>query len=273
MGLLEGKKALIFGVANKNSIAWGIAEAMHREGATLGFSYVNEKMERRVRPLAESVGSSFIEPCDVSKDEELSTLFEKAKDHYGTIDILIHSIGFAPREDLGGRYHEMSREGYLVTMDISAYSLIALARHARPLMPNGGSILAMTYYAAEKVIPRYNAMSAAKAALESATMYLAADLGPENIRVNAISAGAIRTLAASGISGFRRLLSASEEVSPLRRLVSQDDVGNAAVFLCSDWASAITGEIMHVDAGYNILGYTAPDEAIFGEEESTGSDD
>lgn len=265
MGLLEGKKALIFGVANKDSIGWGVAKAFHREGATLGFSYAYESLERRVTPLAESVGSDFVEMCDVSKDEDVDTLFEKAQKRFGTLDIVIHSIGFAPKEDLGGRYSEMSRDGFLLAVNISAYSLVALARRARPLMPNGGSITAMTYIASERVMPRYNAMAAAKALLENAVRYLAADLGPDGIRVNAISAGPIKTLAASGIGGFRKLLRASEQVSPLRALVTQEDVGNACVFLSSDWARYITGEIMHVDAGYNILGFTATEEELLGD--------
>lgn len=265
MGLLDGKKALIFGVANKDSIGWGVARAFHREGATVGFSYAFDTLERRVRPLAESINSDFVELCDVSRDEDVDALFEKAKNHFGTLDIMIHSIGFAPKEDLGGRYSEMSRDGFLKAVDISAYSLIALAKRARHLMPNGGSMIAMTYIASERVMPRYNAMAAAKAVLENAVRYLAADLGPEGIRVNAVSAGPIKTLAASGIEGFRKLLRASEKVSPLRTLVTQEDVGNACVFLSSAWGRYVTGEILHVDAGYNILGYTATEEDILGD--------
>lgn len=265
MGLLEGKKALIFGVANKDSIGWGVAKALHREGAAVGFSYAFDTLERRVRPLAESINSDFIELCDVSVEGDIDTLFEKAKNHFGTVDIIIHSIGFAPKEDLSGRYSEMSRDGFLKAVDISAYSFIALANRARHVMPNGGSMTAMTYIAAERVIPRYNAMAAAKAVLENAVRYLAADLGPQGIRVNAVSAGPIKTLAASGIEGFRKLLRASEKVAPLRTLVTQEDVGNACVFLSSDWGRYVTGEVMHVDAGYNILGYTASEEDIFGD--------
>lgn len=265
MGLLDGKKALIFGVANKDSIGWGVARALHREGATVGFSYAFDTLERRVRPLAESINSDFVELCDVSVESDIDALFEKAKNHFGTLDIVIHSIGFAPKEDLGGRYSEMSRDGFLKAVDISAYSLVALAKRARDLMPNGGSMIAMTYIASERVMPRYNAMAAAKAVLENAVRYLAADLGPEGIRVNAVSAGPIKTLAASGIEGFRKLLRASEKVSPLRTLVTQEDVGNACVFLASDWGRYVTGEILHVDAGYNILGYTATEEDILGD--------
>jgi len=262
MGLLDGKNALIFGVANKNSIAWGIAQALHREGANIALSYGLDKLEKRVRPLGEEVGADFIELCDVSSDEQMDNLFDRYKNEIGTIDVLVHSVAFSPAEELGGRYSNMSREGFHLTMDISAYSLIAMAHRARPLMPNGGSIMAMTYYAAEKVMPRYNSMAVAKAALETSVKYLAADLGREKIRVNGISAGAIKTLAAAGIPGFRDLLYASEKVSPLRELVDQDDVGNAAVFLASDWGRLITGEIMHVDAGYNVLGFTDLEEDL-----------
>jgi len=256
MGLLDGKNALIFGVANKDSIAWGIAKAFHREGANIALAYGLEKLEKRVRPLGEEVGAKFIERCDVSNDADMDALFEKYAKQMGTIDILIHSVAFSPGDDLGGRFSDMSRNGFQVTLDISAYSLVAMAKRARPLMPQGGCMIAMTYFAAEKVMPRYNSMAVAKAALELSVRYLAADLGQEKIRVNAISAGAIKTLAASGIPGFRRLLNASEKVSPLGELVSTDDVGNACVFLASDWGRMVTGEILHVDGGYNILGYT-----------------
>jgi enoyl-[acyl-carrier protein] reductase I len=262
MGLLDGKTALIFGVANKDSIAWGIAQAMHREGATIALSYGLDKLERRVRPLAEQVNCDFVELCDVSSDEELDAVFEKYKAKYGSLDILVHSIGFAPREDLGGRFSEMSRDGFRITLDISAYSLIALAQRAKPLMSEGGSIMAMTYYAAEKVIPGYNSMAIAKAALELSTRYLAADLGPDGIRVNAISAGPIKTLAAAGIEKFRKMMNGTALVAPLRKLVSQEEVGDAAVWLASDWSRSVTGEILHVDAGYNVLGMTLPEEEL-----------
>lgn len=260
MGLLDGKVAFVFGVANKNSIGWGIAQRFHEEGATLAFSYAGEKLQRRVEPLAESVGSEFVEPCDVSSDEELDVVFEKFKAKYGKLDILIHSVAFARGEDLGGRFIDVSRDGLLMAVDISAYSLIAMAKRAEPLMPDGGTIISMTYYAAEKVVPRYNAMAVAKSALETITRYLAVDMGPKGIRVNAISAGPIKTLSAGGIPGFRRMMRKAEEVSPMRELVSQEDVGNAAVFLASDWGKHVTGEIMHVDAGYNVLGFTATDD-------------
>jgi enoyl-[acyl-carrier protein] reductase I len=262
MGLLDGKKALIFGVANKDSIAWGITQALHKEGASIALSYGLDKLERRVRPLAEQVDCDFVELCDVSSDEELDAVFEKYAAQHGNIDILIHSIGFAPREDLGGRFSEISRDGFRITLDISAYSLIALAQRARPLMSEGGSILAMTYYAAEKVIPGYNVMAIAKAALETSVRYLASDLGPDGIRVNAVSAGPIKTLAASGIGSFRKMMNGTALVAPLRKLVSQDEVGDASVWLSSDWARSVTGEILHVDAGYNVLGITIPEEDL-----------
>ncbi len=262
MRLLEGKVALIFGLANKDSIAWGITKAFHNQGATIALSFAGEALRKRVYPLAEEVGCDFVEECDVQKDEDLDVLFEKVRARYGKIDILVHSVAFAPREDLGGRFVDVSREGFKMALDISAFSLIAMAKRAEPLMPDGGSIMCLTYYAAEKVMPKYNAMAIAKAALETITRYLAADLGPKKIRVNAISAGPIKTLAAGGIPGFRTMLRAFDQTAPLRDRVSQDDVGKAALFLASDWSSMITGEIMHVDAGYNVLGMTATEEEL-----------
>jgi enoyl-[acyl-carrier protein] reductase I len=260
MKLLEDKKALIFGIANHRSIAYGIAQTFHNHGATLGFSYGIPQLERRVRPLAEELGVDFVEECDVSKDEDISTVFQKASDHFGTIDILIHSIAFAGRDQLTGRFIETSREGFRTALDISAYSLIALAREAEPLMTDGGSIMTMTYYASEKVVPHYNVMAAAKAALETNVRYLAADLGPSNIRVNAISAGPIKTLSAAGISDFRKMLHYVSDRAPLRRNIDQLEVGKTALWLCSDLASGVTGEIVYVDAGYHILGVPEPPE-------------
>lgn len=260
MSLLAGKKALIFGLANKRSIAWGIAQAFHEQGAELGFSYAIPQLERRVRPLAEQLGVEFVERCDVSEDDEIDDLFRKAAEHFGAIDILIHAIAFAEREDLEGRFYDTSREGFAMAMDVSAYSLVALTRAAMPLMSDGGSVLCLTYYGAEKVIPHYNVMGVAKAALETSTRYLAAELGPQDIRVNAISAGPIKTLSAAGIAGFRKMLRYVEERAPLRRNIDQSEVGKTALWLCSDWASGVTGEIVHVDAGYNILGMTEPPE-------------
>lgn len=263
MGLMDGKVVLIFGVANKNSIGWGIAQRLHAEGATIALSYAGAALEKRIFPLAESIGADFVEQCDVSNDEELDAVFEKFKAKYGRLDVLVHSVAFANRDDLGGRFVDISRDGFKMALDISAYSLIAMAKRAEELFPEeGGSIMSLTYYAAEKVMPRYNVMAVSKAALETITRYLANDLGPKNIRVNAISAGPIKTLAAAGVPGFRMMLKYSERVSPLRRLVTQDDVGNTAVWLASDLSSAVTGEVIHVDAGYNTLGLTATEEDL-----------
>ena len=260
MGLLEGKKALIFGVANDHSIAWGIAKALHDHGVQLGFSYAGEALERRVRPLAESVGSDFVEPCDVSKDEDIDALFKRAKDHFTSIDILVHSIAFAEREDLTGDFHQISRSGFHKALDISAYSFIALARAALPLMNEGGSMLTLSYYAAEKVVPNYNVMGVAKSALESSMRYLAGDLGSRGIRVNAISAGPVRTLSAAGVSGFKRMHREFASVAPLRQGITIEDIGGTAVWLSSDLASKVTGEVIYVDSGYNILGVPNPEE-------------
>ncbi len=261
MKLLEGKKALIFGIANKNSIAWGIAKSLHAQGAEIGFSYGIPQLERRVRPLAEQLDVTFVEKCDVASDEEIDMVFAKAADHFGKIDILVHAVAYAVREDLDGRFVDTSREGFKIALDISAYSLVALAKRAAPLMTDGGSIISMTYYGAEKAVPHYNVMGVAKAALEASTRYLAADLGSQAIRVNAISAGPIKTLAAAGIAGFRKMLNYVGERSPLRRNVSQDEVGQTALWLCSDLSSGVTGEVIYVDAGYHILGMPEPPEA------------
>lgn len=262
MGLLDGKKALVFGLANKNSIAWGITQALHREGADIGISYAIEQLERRVMPLAESLNIDFVERADANNDEELDAVFAKAAERFGTIDILVHAIAFAEREDIDGGYVETSRAGFKKCLETSAYSLVALAQRATPLMPHGGSIMTLTYYGSEKVMPHYNVMGVAKAALEASTRYLAADLGPKGIRVNALSAGPIKTLSAAGIAGFRTMLKFAGDAAPLRNLVSQDDVGNVAVWLASDWSSMVTGETLHVDAGYNIMGlHTLPEDA------------
>ena len=262
MGLMDGKVVLVFGVANKNSIAWGITKRLHDEGATIALSYGDPVLEKRVFPLAEEIGCDFVELCNVSNDEQLDTVFAKVKERYGRIDTLIHCVAFANREDLGGRFVDISREGFKMALDISAYSLVAMAKRAEPLMSEGGSILSLTYYAAEKVMPKYHVMAVAKAALETITRYLANDLGPKGIRVNAISAGPIKTLAAAGVPGFRLMLKYSEKASPLRKLVSQEEVGNAALFLSSDLGSAVTGEVMHVDAGFNILGMTLTEDEL-----------
>ncbi|MCU0512045.1 MAG: enoyl-ACP reductase [Anaerolineae bacterium] len=262
MGLLDGKVALIFGVANKNSIAWGVTKAFADAGATICLNYGGEPLKRRVEPLAAEVNCSVLEECDVQKDDHLDNIFQQVQAKHGKLDILVHSVAFARREDLGGRFIDISREGFAQSMDISAYSLVAMAKRAEPLMTAGGSIMSMTYYAAEKVIPDYNAMAVCKAALEIMTKYLAADMGFKGIRVNAISAGPIKTLAAAGIPGFRDLLRHFDMVAPLRNSVTPEEVGQAALFLASDMAKMITGEIMHVDAGYNVLGMTAPREEL-----------
>ncbi|UCC65609.1 MAG: enoyl-ACP reductase [Anaerolineae bacterium] len=254
MGLLGGKKGLIFGVANKHSIAWGIARALAAEGAELGFSYAFDKLERRVRPLAESLGATFIEPCNVNDDAQIEATFARAKEHFGALDILVHSIAFAEMEDLSHDYIETGRRGFLTAMETSVYSLVALARAAAALMRPGGSILTMTYYGGEKVVPGYNVVGVAKAALEASVRYLASELGPRGVRVNAISAGPIRTLSTAMIPGFRKMLRFYEQATPLRQSVTQEDVGQMAVFLASDMARNTTGQALFVDGGYNIMG-------------------
>jgi enoyl-[acyl-carrier protein] reductase I len=255
MGLLAGKKAAIFGVANERSIAWAIAEAFHEEGAELAFTFAGEMLEKRVRPLAEGIGAKMILPCDVTKDEEIENVFAQLKQAWGGLDILVHAIAFANKEDLSNPYAQTSRAGFHLAMDVSAYSLVALARHAAPLMAErGASIVTLTYMGSEKVIPNYNVMGVAKAALEASVRYLAHDLGSQGVRVNAISAGPIRTLAASGISDFKTMLHHVAERAPLKRNIDAEEVGKTALFLCSPWGSAVTGEVLHVDAGYNIMG-------------------
>jgi enoyl-[acyl-carrier protein] reductase I len=254
MGLLEGKRALIFGLANDHSIAWGIAQALHREGAEVGFSSVEMLMEKRVKPLAARLGSTFIEPCDVQKDDDIERVFARWKERFGQLDILVHAVAFANKDELGGEFIRTSREGFALAHDVSAYSLVALAREARPLMTDGGAILTLSYYGAEKAVINYNVMGVAKASLEACVRYLAVDLGKEGIRVNAISAGPVRTLAASGVSGFKKMHRLFEQISPLRRPLTIDDLGNSAVYLCSDMSRGTTGEIHYVDGGYNIIG-------------------
>jgi enoyl-[acyl-carrier protein] reductase I len=254
MGLLAGRKALVFGVANDHSIAWGIARALHEQGAAVGFSSIESLIARRVRPLADSLGSTFVEPCDVQDDEQVARVFEQWQEREGGLDVLVHALAYARREELDGRFVDTSRDGFRLALDVSAYSLVALSRAAAPLMAEGGSIITLTYYGAEKVVANYNVMGVAKAALEASVRYLAADLGPAGIRVNAISAGPVRTLAASGIAGFRSLYGRFKEVTPLRRNIDIDDVGAAAVFLASDLSRAVSGEVLHVDGGFNVLG-------------------
>src|SRR2546421_6050267 len=253
MGLLDGKKALVFGVANDHSIAWGIAKALHDEGATLGFSSVESLIEKRVRPLATSIGSTFVEPCDVQSDEDVRRVMAKWRTAEGQVDVLVHALAFAKREELDGSFVDTSREGFALALDVSAYSLVALVREARPLLVRGSSVLTLTYYGAEKVVPTYNVMGVAKAALEASVRYLAADLGPDGIRVNAISAGPIRTLSAAGIAGFKRMYGSFADVAPLRSNISIEDVGKTALYLASDLSSAVTGEVIYVDGGFNVL--------------------
>jgi enoyl-[acyl-carrier protein] reductase I len=254
MGLLDGRKALVFGVANAHSIAWGIAKAFHDEGAVVGFSSVESLIERRVRPLADSIGSTFVEPCDVQSDEEIRAVLARWGEAYGELDILVHALAFAKREDLDGSFVDTSRDGFALALDVSAYSLVAMTREARPYLHRGSSIMTLTYYGAEKVVTHYNVMGVAKAALEASVRYLAADLGPDGIRVNAISAGPIRTLAASGIAGFRKLHGPFDGLAPLRAHITIEDVGRTALYLGSDLSSAVTGETIYVDGGFNILG-------------------
>jgi enoyl-[acyl-carrier protein] reductase I len=258
-GLMQGKRGLIMGLANDRSLAWGIARALHTQGAEMAFSYQGEALERRVRPLAAEVGSDFLIDCDVSDMAALDRTFDVLKERWETIDFLVHAIGFSDKNELRGLFVDTSPENFALTMNVSAYSFVAVTKRARALMPNGGSILTLTYYGAEKVIPHYNVMGVAKAALETSVKYLAMDLGPENIRINAISAGPIKTLAASGIGDFRYILKWNELNSPLRRNVTIEDVGGAGLYLLSDLSSGVTGEIHHVDAGYNVIGMKAED--------------
>jgi enoyl-[acyl-carrier protein] reductase I len=254
MGLLDGRTALVFGVANDHSIAWGIARALHEQGAEVGFSSIESLIDKRVRPLAESIGSTFVEPCDVQSDEDIARVFARWGETHESLDILVHALAFAKREDLSGGFTDTSRDGFALAMDVSAYSLVALAREARPYLRRGSSILTLTYYGSEKVVANYNVMGVAKAALEASVRYLAADLGPDGVRVNAISAGPVRTLAAAGIAGFKAMYGAFDDVAPLRANISIEDVGRSAVYLASDLSSAVTGEVIYVDGGFNVMG-------------------
>ncbi len=252
MGLLEGKKGLILGIANDKSIAWGITQACQREGAELGFNYLGEMLEKRVRPLAESVNATLVEPLDVGDDVQLDDFFAKVEAAWGKLDFLVHSIAFSNKDALRSRFSTTSREDFRLALDISAYSFIACAQRAAPLMKDGGSMITMTYLGAVRTVPGYHVMGVAKAALEASTRYLAQDLGPDGIRVNAVSAGPIRTLAASAIGDFRKLMEKSARGSMLKRNVTQDEVGNAAVYLLSDMASGVSGEVHYVDSGFHV---------------------
>jgi enoyl-[acyl-carrier protein] reductase I len=254
--MLEGKLALVAGVANRRSIAWAIAEALHAAGARLAFTYQGERLERDVRKLAATVDSDVVVPCDVRDDGDLDRAFGEIASGLGGLDLMVHSIAFAQAHDLQGRYVDTAREDFLLALDVSCYSLTAMARRAEPLMKErgGGSIVTLTYLGGVRAVPRYNVMGVAKAALEASVRYLAADLGPDGIRVNAISAGPVRTLAASGIAGFKRMYGAFDEVAPLRRNITIEDVGRTAVYLASDLSGAVTGEVVYVDGGFSILG-------------------
>jgi len=260
-GLMAGKRGLIMGLANNRSIAWGIAKALHAQGAEIALSYQGEALKKRVEPLAAEIGSTFLVECDVGDEAAMDQTFAEIKQRWGKLDFVVHAIGFSNKEELEGRYINTTRDNFKLTMDISVYSFTAVAKRAEELMTDGGSLLTLTYYGAEKYVPNYNVMGVAKAALEASVRYLATDLGGKGIRVNAISAGAIKTLAASGISGLRDMLHWQEANAPLRRNVTIDDVGGAALYLLSDLSSGVSGEIHHVDAGFNIIGMRVLDDA------------
>ena len=257
--LMKGKRGLIMGLANDKSIAWGIAKALADAGAQLAFSYQGDALKKRVDPLAESLGSKIVLPCDVSDMDSVDALFASLEKTWGTLDFIVHAIGFSDKNELRGRYVDTSRENFLMSMDISVYSFTAVVKRAAAMMPEGGSCLTLTYYGAEKVMPHYNVMGVAKAALEASVRYMAEDLGKDGIRVNSISAGPIKTLAASGIGDFRYIMKWNEYNSPLRRNVTIEDVGKSALYLLSDLGSGVTGECLHVDAGYHAIGMKAVD--------------
>lgn len=259
MGLLDGKKGLVLGVANDHSIAWGIAKALHAEGAELGFNFLGEALERRVRPLAASVGAKLIEPCNFNSDDEIAALMARAKEVFGTLDFIIHAAAFANREHLNGPYMKVDRAGFLLALEVSAYSLTAVIKAAEDILAPTASIVTLTYHGSQQVFQNYNIMGVAKAALEASVRYLANDLGPRGIRVNAISAGPLRTLSASGITDFRTMHKQFAEVAPLRRNITTDDVGKTALWLCSDLASGVTSEVIYVDAGFHNIAVSLPD--------------
>jgi enoyl-[acyl-carrier protein] reductase I len=258
-GLLDGKRGLIMGLANEKSLAWGIAKAARAAGAELAFSYVGDAIRKRVAPLAAELGSELLVACDVADESSIDSAFDQLRDAWGQLDFVVHAIGFSDKTELRGRYVDTSLANFQLTMNVSAYSFTAVARRALPLMREGGSLLTLSYYGAEKVVPHYNVMGLAKAALEASVRYLAVDLGREGIRVNAISAGPIKTLAASGIGDFRYILKWNEYNSPLKRNVTIDDVGGTALYLLSHLSSGVTGEVLHVDAGYHVVGMKAED--------------
>ncbi len=258
-GLMAGKRGLIMGLANDKSIAWGIAKAVAAEGAELVFSYQGDALKKRVEPLAAELGSDFVEPCDVNDGASIDALFETIRSRWGKLDFVVHAIGFSDKNELRGRYVDTSRDNFKMSMDISVFSFTAVCRRASAMMPDGGSLLTLTYYGSEKVMPHYNVMGVCKAALEASVRYIAEDLGTDGIRCNAISAGTIKTLAASGIGDFRYILKWNEYNSPLRRNVSIEDVGGAALYLLSDLSNGVTGEVHHVDSGYHVVGMKAVD--------------
>ena len=259
--LMEGKRGLIMGVANDRSIAWGIAQQAAAHGASLAFTYQGEALEKRVRPLAQSVDAPIVVPCDVTDEGSLRSMIQEISKVWDRLDFVVHAIAYSDKDELKGRYVDTTRENFLRTMDISCFSFTEVCRHAEPLMTNGGSLLTLTYYGAERVVPHYNVMGVAKAALEASVRYLAVDMGKKNIRVNAVSAGPIKTLAASGIGDFRYILKWNELNSPLHRNVTIEDVGKAGVYLLSDLGSGVTGEVHHVDCGYHVVGMLAPESA------------
>lgn len=253
-GMMAGKRGIIFGVANERSLAWHCAKYLYEQGADLAFTYQGEALEKRIMPLAEKVESEFVEMCDLGDDAQIDKVFDKLSKKWDSLDFLIHAVAFANKEDLEGHYVNTTREGFRLALDVSCYTLTAVTNRALPMMKDGGSVVTLTYYGAEKVVPHYNVMGVAKAALESSVMYLAADLGEKNVRVNAISAGPVKTLAAMGIAGFRDMLKLVEQKAPMKRNVEADEVGKTALYLASDLSSGVTGEVIHVDCGYSILG-------------------
>lgn len=269
MSLMKGKRGLIMGVANERSIAWGISNKLHEAGAELAFTYQGEALEKRVRPLADSVGSKIVLPCDVTNQQSMEETFKELESKWGSLDFVLHAIAFSDKEELKGHYVDTTRDNFLRTMEISCFSFTNVCKHAKPLMKNGGSLITLSYYGAEKVMPHYNVMGVAKAALEASVRYLAMDLGGDNIRVNAISAGPLKTLAAAGIGDFRYIFKWNEYNAPLKRNVTLDDVGNAGLYLFSDLSSGVTGEVHHVDCGYHVVGMKAldaPDIALVKED-------
>lgn len=260
--LMEGKRGLIMGVANDRSMAWGIAKACAEQGAELAFTYQGDALKKRVDPLASSLGSDFVEPCDVSSEESIDTMFEKLRAKWGTLDFLVHAIGYSDKNELKGRYIDTTMDNFLMTMNISAYSFVAVGQRAEKMMTNGGSMLTLSYYGAEKVVPHYNVMGVAKAALEASTRYMARDLGEKNIRVNTISAGPMKTLAASGVGDFRMLLKYNEKNAPLKRNITLDDVAGAGLYLLSDLSAGVTAETHYVDGGFNATCMPTDDDAM-----------